>query len=156
MQKIEQTKIYLCNEVVLLWQKVAQGSTPGYTCCISLNTVKAKIKMLWKGYRTTLPDIEFRSCEINLKFVQDQRTRRKSTFGNRDTKLLARLERKKIRKNSEKRRQDQAQVEKETLTMVAEESDGSFRDDETDENFCEPPIQRKSSEQILLRVPRNI
>ena len=41
--------------------------------------------------------------------------------------------------------------------MVAEESDGSFHDDETDENFCEPPFkQRKSFEQILLRVPRNI
>ena len=39
--------------------------------------------------------------------------------------------------------------------MVAEESDGSFHDDETDENFCEPPFkQRKNSEQILLRMPR--
>ena len=41
--------------------------------------------------------------------------------------------------------------------MVAEESDGSFHDNEIDENFCEPPSKkRKSSEQILLRVPRNI
>jgi len=40
------------------------------------------------------PDIEFRlKCEIDWKFVQDQRTERKSTFGTKDTKLLARLER---------------------------------------------------------------
>ena len=31
-------------------------------------------------------------CEIDLKFVPDQRTEKKSTFGIRDTKLLARLE----------------------------------------------------------------
>ena len=103
------------------------------------------------------PDIEFRLCEIDVKFMQDQRTERKSTFGTRDTKLLARLERKKIRKESGKRRQDQAQVEKETLTMVAEESDGSCHEDETDENLRKPSSkQRKSFEQIRLRVPRNI
>ena len=51
--------------------------------------------------------------------MQDQRTERKSTVDTRDTKLLARLERKKICKESEKRRQDQTQVKKETLTMVS-------------------------------------
>ena len=43
---------------------------------------------------------------------------RKSTFGYRDTKLLARLERKKIRGENHKRRQDQAKEEKEMLIMV--------------------------------------
>ena len=43
---------------------------------------------------------------------------RKSTFGNRDNKFLARLERKKIREENHKRRQDQVIEEKEMLTMV--------------------------------------
>ena len=64
------------------------------------------------------PDIEFRLCEDDWKFVQNQRMKRKSTFGNTDTKLLARLERKKIREENHKRRQDQAKEKKEMLTMV--------------------------------------
>ena len=63
------------------------------------------------------PDIEFRLCEDDWKFVQDQRMKQKSTFGNRDTKLLVRLERKKIREENHKRWQDLAK-EKEMLTMV--------------------------------------
>ena len=35
-----------CDEVVLLWQKVAQGSTPGYTRYMSLNAIKERINML--------------------------------------------------------------------------------------------------------------
>ena len=75
-----------------------QGSNPGYTCYMSLNTIKARINMLWEDYRTTQawgkrssekqtnasktfdiakPDIEFRLCEIDLKFVQDQKNREK-------------------------------------------------------------------------------
>ena len=83
---------------------------------------------------------------------------RKSTFGNRDTKLLARLERKKIRGENHKRRQDQAKEEKETFTMVlgGKESDGSV-EEQTGEDFCEPPSkQRKNPDRILLHVPRNI
>ena len=64
------------------------------------------------------PDIEFRLCEDDWKFVQNQRMKRKSTCGNTDTKLLARLERKKIREENHKRRQDQAKEKKEMLTMV--------------------------------------
>ena len=76
------------------------------------------------------PNIEFRLCEDNRKFVQDQRMERKSTFGNRDTKLLARLERKKICEEKHKRRQEQAKVEKEMLTTVLDgkESDGSVEE----------------------------
>jgi len=83
---------------------------------------------------------------------------RKSTFGNRDTKLLARLERKKIRKENHKRRQDQEKEEKEMLTMVlgGNKSDGSV-EEQTGEDFCElPSKQRKNSDRILLHVPRNI
>ena len=76
------------------------------------------------------PNIEFRLCEDNRKFVQDQRMERKSTFGNRHTKLLARLERKKICEEKRKRRQEQAKVEKEMLTTVLDgkESDGSVEE----------------------------
>ena len=83
---------------------------------------------------------------------------RKSTFGNGDTKLLARLERKKIRRENHKRRQDQAKEEKEMLTMVlrGKESDGSV-EEQTGEDFCEPPSkQPKNPDRILLHVPRNI
>ena len=68
---------------------------------------------------------------------------RKSTFGYRDTKLLARLERKKIRGENHKRRQDQAK-EKEMLTMVlgGKESDGSV-EEQTGEDFCEPPSKQR-------------
>ena len=64
---------------------------------------------------------------------------RKSTFGYRDTKLLARLERKKIRGENHKRQQDQAKEEKEMLRMVlgGKESDGSI-EEQTGEDFCEP------------------
>ena len=81
----------------------------------------------------------------------------KSTFGNRDPKLLARLERKKTREENHKRHQDQAKEEKEMLTMVlgVKESDGSV-EEQTGEDFCEPPKQRKNSDRILLHVPRNI
>ena len=41
------------DEVVFPWQKVAQGSTPGYTCYMSLNTIKTRINLLWEDYRTT-------------------------------------------------------------------------------------------------------
>ena len=82
---------------------------------------------------------------------------RKSTFGNRDTKLLARLERKKIREENHKRRQDQAKKKKEMLTLVLgdKESDGSV-EEQTGEDFCEPPKQRKNPDRIQLHVPRNI
>ena len=83
---------------------------------------------------------------------------RKSTFGNGDTKLLARLERKKIRGENHNRRQDQAKEEKEMLTMVlgGKESDGSI-EEQTGENFCEPPSkQPKNPDRILLHVLRNI
>ena len=81
-----------CDEVVLLRQKVAEGSTPGYTCYLSVNSIQTKINTLWEEYRTTQawgerssekqstasenfkeklaslfdiakPDIEFRLCE---------------------------------------------------------------------------------------------
>jgi len=56
-------------------------------------------------FRTTLdvlfdiakPDIEFRLCEEDWNFVKDQRTSRQSTFGMKDTNLLARIERKRKR-----------------------------------------------------------
>ena len=69
---------------------------------------------------------------------------RKSTFGYRDTKLLARLERKKIRGENHKRRQDQAKEEKEMLTMVlgGKESDESV-EEQTGEDFCEPPSKQR-------------
>ena len=69
---------------------------------------------------------------------------RKSTFGYRDTKLLARLERKKIRRENHKRRQDQAKEEKEMLTMVlgGKESDGSV-EEQTGEDFCELPSKQR-------------
>ena len=118
-----------------MWQKVAEGSTPGYPCYLSVNSIKTRINTLWEEYRTTQawgkrsseeqskasknfkekleslfdiakPDIEFRLCEDDWKFVQDLRMERKSTFGYRDTKLLARLERKKIREENHKRRQN--------------------------------------------------
>ena len=137
-----------CDEVVLWWQKVAEGSTPGYTCHPSVNSIKTRINTLWEEYRSTQawgkrsseeqskasktfkekleslfdiakPDIEFRLCEDDWKFVPDQRMERKSTFGNRYTKLLSRLERKKIREENHKRRQDQAKEEKEMLTIRA-------------------------------------
>ena len=74
---------------------------------------------------------------------------RKPTFGNRDTKLLARVERKKIREENHKRWQDQATEEKEMLTVVlgGKESDGSVKE-QTGEDFCEPPKQRKNSDLI--------
>ena len=176
-----------CDEVVLLWQKVAEGSTPGYTCYLSVNSIKTRINTLWEEYRTTQawgkrsseeqskasknfkekleslfdiarPDIEFRLCEDDWKLVQDQRMERKSTFGNRDTKLLACLERKKIREENHKRRQDQAKEEQEMLTMVfgGKESDGSV-EEQTGEDFCEPlSKQRNNPDRILLHVPRNI
>ena len=31
-----------CDEVVLLWQKVAEGSTPGYTCYLNVNSIRPK------------------------------------------------------------------------------------------------------------------
>ena len=70
--------------------------------------------------------------------------KRKSTFGYRDTKLLARLERKKIREENHKRRQDQAKEEKETLTMVlgGKESDESV-EEQTGKDFCEPPSNQR-------------
>ena len=34
-----------CDEVVFPWQKVAQGSSFGYTCYMSLNTIKARSNM---------------------------------------------------------------------------------------------------------------
>ena len=83
---------------------------------------------------------------------------RKSTFGNRDTKLLARLERKTIREENHKRQQDKAKEEKEMLTMVlgGKESDGSV-EEQTGEDFCEPPTkQRKNSDRIVLHELRNI
>ena len=69
---------------------------------------------------------------------------RKSTFGYRDTKLLARLERKKIRGENHQRRQDQAKEEIEMLTMVfgGKESDGSV-EEQTGEDFCEPPSKQR-------------
>ena len=148
-----------CDEVVILWQKVAECSTPGYTCYLSVNSIKTRINTLWEEYKTTQawgkrsfeeqskasknfkenleslfdiakPNIKFRPGEDNWKFVQDQRMERKSTFGNRDTKLLARLERKKICEENHKRRQDQAKEEKEMLTTVlgGKESDGSVEE----------------------------
>ena len=104
------------------------------------------------------PNIEFRLCEDDWKFVQDQRMERKSTYGCRDPKLLARLERKNICEENHKRRQDQAKEEKEMLTTVlgGKESDGSV-EEQTGEDFCEPPSkQRKNPDRILLHVPRNI
>ena len=103
-------------------------------------------------------DIEFKLCEDDWKFVPDQRMERKSTFGNRDTKLLSRLERKKIREKKHKRRQNQAKEEKEMLTMVlgSKESNGSV-EEQTGDDFCEPPSKQwKNQDQILLHVPRNI
>ena len=170
-----------------MWQKVAEGSTPGYTCYLSVNSIKTRIDTFWEEYRTTQawgkrsseeqskafknfkekleslfdiakPDIEFRLCEDDWKFAQDQRMERKSTFGNRDTKLLAHLERKKIREENHKRRQDQAKEEKEMLTMVlgGKESNGSV-EEQAGEDFCElSSKQRKNPDRILLHVPRNI
>ena len=40
------------DEVVLLWKKVAEGSTGGYTCYVSLNTIESKLSKLWENYRT--------------------------------------------------------------------------------------------------------
>ena len=89
-----------CDEVILLRQKVAEGSTPGYTCYLSVNSIKTRINTLWQEYRRTQawgkrsseeqskasknfkekleslfdiakPDIEFRLCEDDWKFVQD-------------------------------------------------------------------------------------
>ena len=42
-----------CDEVILLWKKVADGSTPGYICYMTLNTVKVKMTKLWEEYRAT-------------------------------------------------------------------------------------------------------
>ena len=42
-----------CDEVILLRKKVANGSTPGYTCYMTLNAVKAKMTKLWEEYRAT-------------------------------------------------------------------------------------------------------
>ena len=41
------------DEVVFPWERVAQSSTPGYTCYMSLNTIKAIINIFWDDYRTT-------------------------------------------------------------------------------------------------------
>ena len=42
------------DEAVLLWQKVAEGSTPGYSCYKNLNTIKSRINTLLGKQRTTL------------------------------------------------------------------------------------------------------
>ena len=87
--------------------------------------------------------------------------KRQATFGMTDTKLLARLERKRLPQNKKKRK-EKAQKEKETLAMVpVPVADDYDRDqsvyEEIDENFCEPPAkQSKNSDHILLYVPQNI
>ena len=40
-----------CDKVVLLWEKVAEGSTPGYTCYLSVNSIKTRFNTLWEEYR---------------------------------------------------------------------------------------------------------
>ena len=107
------------------------------------------------------PDIEYKLCEMDKLFIQDQRMKRQATFGMTDTKLLARLERKGLHQNKKKRK-EKAQKEKETLAMVpVPVADDYDRDqsvyEEIDENFCEPPAkQSKNSDHILLYVPQNI
>ena len=100
-----------------MWQKVAEGSTPGYTCYLSVNSIKTRINTFWEEYRTTQawgkrsseeqskasknfkekleslfdiakPDIEFSLCEDDWKFAQDQRMERKSTFGNKGHQII--------------------------------------------------------------------
>ena len=41
------------DEVALLWQKIAESSTPGYTCYLSVNAIKTRINTLWEKYRAT-------------------------------------------------------------------------------------------------------
>ena len=82
----------------MLWEDYRTTQVWGKRCSEeqtnASKTYHAKLESL---FDIAKPDIELRLCEMNLNFVQDQRTERKSTFGTRDTKLLARLEQKKIR-----------------------------------------------------------
>ena len=108
------------------------------------------------------PDIEYKLGKMDWLFIQDQRTKRQATFGTRDTKLLARLERKRLLQENEKKRQVKAQEGKETLAMVPMSVVDDYDCDqsvyeEIDEHFCEPPAkQTKNPDHILLYVPRNI
>ena len=84
-----------------------------------------------------------------------------STFGMRDTELLARLEGGKIRQEQEVQRAKKAQEKKERtleleMTSIADVEAGPSNV-EIDDNFWEgPPKKTKKSEFILLHVPRNI
>ena len=113
-------RLLTCDEVVLLGQKVADGSTPGYTCHLSVNAIKTRINTLWEEYRATqawgkrsskeqskasenfeekLKSL-FDIAKQDWKFVHDQRMKQKSTFGKRDTKLLARLKQRRYAKKT--------------------------------------------------------
>ena len=65
------------------------------------------------------PDFEYKLCKMDRLFNQDQRTKRQATFGIRDTKLLARLKRKRLHQENKKKRKVKAQEEKETVAMVS-------------------------------------
>ena len=68
-----------CDEVVLLWQKVADGSTPGYTCYLSVNSIKTRINTLWEEYRTTQAWGK-RSSEEQSKTSKNFKEKLKSLF----------------------------------------------------------------------------
>ena len=68
-----------CDEVVLLWQKVAEGSTPGYTCYLNVNSIKTKINTLWEEYRTTQA-WEKRSSEEHAKASKNFKEKLESIF----------------------------------------------------------------------------
>ena len=182
-----------CDEVILLWKKVADGSTPDCICYMTLHTVKAKMTQLWEEYRATQawgercldkqtnasayaaqykeklntlfdiakPDFEHKLCEEDWKFIQDQRNERHSTFGMRDTKLHACLERRKIRQEQKIQRAKIAQEEKKRtleleMTSIADDEAGPSNV-EIDDNFWDdPPKKTKKSEFILLDVPKDI
>ena len=103
-----------------MWEKVAEGASPGYTCYVSRKTMRKKMsnlhQMLKKSWRSdpteanklfdiSRDDIDQRFCVEDYNFIRDQKGLYQATFGGKGAKLAKKLKRKLSReKEFEKRK----------------------------------------------------
>ena len=127
------------EEIDFLWKKVSGETTPGYTCYLSKNAVKNKINKLWDTYKRiqkispsnpkykdekgtfvsaldtlfdiSKPDAKERLTDEDYKFLKDQQSNRKFTFGGKDTALQKRLLKKRTAEQAELERQQHSKEE---------------------------------------------
>ena len=99
------------DEVIEMWEKVAESASPGYTCCTSRKTERKKRSNLYQMLKKAEDPIPKRPTSFSVfqemisssasvedyNFDLDQKELRQATFGGKSAKLVKKLKRKSSR-----------------------------------------------------------